>query len=221
VLQALRTELRSLRQLHSLASTWAVTLVDTLEAATDIGGSMWTLELIILEVLQTSLVESENVAGGPFAHFATFLLSLRLSSRSSTPSIVSFVDDCFPLLFDSKLSAFSEILQPSTAVHVGPVLARLIKRSLLTVAAIYPEQDGQSFANDLAEHFMAVMSKQLRRPVEANNHSRTKKTGKTGRSREASTEVQRAVLEDVRVLLVGDEDIKSRWPEWGENLFSA
>ena len=214
MLQALRT---ALRQLHLLDPNWAVTLIDTLETAMDTAGSTRTLDLIISEVLQTSIVESENLAGGPLTHLATFLLILRLSPGQYTPLIALFVEAVFPSLFDSMMVAFPEILQPRTAPYVAAVIARLTKRSLLTVADVYPAQASQCFADDLAEKFMAVLEKQLRRPVVQFEPKRTQKTGKIGKTGKPLTAVQRSVLEEVHGLLVGDEDIRSRWPGWGED----
>ncbi len=212
-LTVLRAELQSLRHLDLRQPHWTKTLLEALESSLMAEGPLRTVELIIREVLQASVIDLGNSAGDPLEHFAVALLSLRFSPTSPMPTVATFILQYLPSLFDSGSTALTGNLPSQSTPYATTALARLIKQSLLATADIHPADEGRSVADALVDHMIEELRYQGSRPVAQADVQSGKKAPKVVRAGRVMSAVQKEMLDGLCGLFEGDEEMRSRWPQ--------
>jgi hypothetical protein len=210
----LRADLQVIRRLDIAQNTWANPLLSALEDSLTAEGTSRTLDVLVSELLQPSMMDFDRTNGDPLAYFAPVLCAIRICPTLPVPLARDVVNGYLPRIFDDTLHQSN-----SGAAHI---LAALLKGTLILTAELYPMKN---IADVLAEHVVYELLYQKSRPGPTDGRpikkSRSSKSS-TGRPEQGSQGSQAAISDAsqaaLRVLctaLGGDEELKRRWSSFG------
>ncbi|RSH95318.1 mediator complex subunit [Saitozyma podzolica] len=137
----LRADLQVVRRLDIAQNTWANPLLSALEDSLTAEGTSRTLDVLVSELLQPSMMDFDRTNGDPLAYFAPVLCAIRICPTLPVPLALEVVDGYLPRMFDDALHQAN-----SGSAHI---LAALLKGTLILTAELYPMKNT---ADVLAEH---------------------------------------------------------------------